>query len=184
MNSLNDIYESLGDSLIRLLTFQSKEVIDTLYKDGVYYADTSKSREKQDYSKDIEQLNGYNPIWCFSPLGYKEENKVTFSKEEFIDGCLFERFRCEMSLNGSEPLNDLYLLEIEIPAKYIKIGLTHNAYSKAVVISQILSSDVLGLYRLYYNQEEEYGWFFPSVNVCNTFREDSLFTEDFKCRNI
>ncbi|MNL91070.1 hypothetical protein D3C81_07980 [compost metagenome] len=168
---------------IRLLSFQSEDVLASLLKDGVYLADTTKSRERRDYSRDIAQLNGSNPIWCFSPVGLKTSVKDKFIKEDFIDGKFFFNFNCEMSTRSPEDLNNKVILEIEVDKSVPKIGLTHNAYIGAVVIPKIAIEDLKGVYRLHYDNEHNTKWFYPDVNVLMC-KEDSLFTSSFSCVKI
>ena len=180
--SLNDIYESLGDTPIRVLSFQSQEVLDILIREGIYYADPTKSRENRFYTEDIKQLNGFNPVWCFSPIGYGEETKFKFEEEDFSNGNLFDRFRCEMSITDGNLLNPKYLLEIEVPAKDIRIGLTNNVYPRAVVIPKIKCENLVGIYRLSYCDGNSANWFYPYVLFLKRYREDSLFKESFQCK--
>lgn len=79
---------------MRLLTFQSQEVIKKILLDGTYFADDSLCRENRDYQADINQLNGFQPIWCFVSTKGRD-----FIYDDFTDGSLLERFRCEMSLD-------------------------------------------------------------------------------------
>lgn len=92
---------------IRILTFQSVEVLNILLNEGEYFANGELARENRNYSDDIRQLNGVQPIWCFSPVGvrhflnpFKENDE--YSAEDFINGSMFDTFRCEMSLNSGE----------------------------------------------------------------------------------
>lgn len=165
---------------IRVLSFQSEDVLAALLKDGMYLADTTKSRERRDYSRDIEQLNGSNPIWCFSPVGLKTKVKDKFIKEDFIDGKLFFNFNCEMSTRSPSDLNNKVILELEVDKNVPKIGLTHNAYIGAVVIPKIDIGALKGVYRLHYISGHKTKWYYPDVNVLMC-KEDSLFTYSFSC---
>lgn len=169
---------------IHLLTFQSKEVLHALLENRIYFADNEKSREKRNYSRDVEQLGGKQPIWCFSPVGIKTLVKDKFSIDDFIDGQLFERFRCEMSLPSREDLGKFYLLEIDTELDLIKPGITHNSYVGAVVIPHIESNNLIGIYNVSYIDDDPVKWYYPDIKVLKVFRDDALFTKDFSCRNI
>lgn len=75
---------------MRVITFQSKDVLNSIIKNGVYFADKDKCREKNDYTSDINQLNGKQPIWVFT--------NPNIDYNGLKSGDLLERWRCEMSL--------------------------------------------------------------------------------------
>ena len=127
---------------MQLLTFQSKEVVEQLAK-GDYFCDRNLHRENRDYCKDIEQLDGYNPIWCFRP-----KQREVFDLDDFKNGNLFERYRCEMSLTQKHGLTEFYMIEFEIDSNLVKLGLTHNAYLYAVVVPYIKKSNVKAIYKM------------------------------------
>lgn len=178
---LNKYYQT-SNTKIRVLTFQSREVLDILLKKGEYNSDIDLSRESRDYSLDIKQLEGANPIWCFSPVGLKTLYLNKFVKEDFLNGSLFDRFRCEMSLPSGESLNDLVLLELEIPTENVKVGLTHNAYVGAVVIPSISLSSLIATYSLEYKDGDGTSYFYPKVKLTTIYSECPLFGCDFTCR--
>lgn len=174
---------------VRLLTFQSREVLELLLRDGSYLADPTKSRERRDYKEDIAQLNGANPIWCFSPIGIRSvftpmKVKDNFSYEDFISGVFFQNFRCEMSLGSGEGLNNLFLLEIECNRKLPKVGLTHNSYIGAVVIPKLELNNLIAVYQLNYVDDDDFKWYYPDVTIINIYKDTPLFKENFSCRKI
>lgn len=67
-----------------LLTVQSKEVIDEIYKNGVYYADINKSyyykKTPNCYKELMNRISGNCPIFTW----YKLEGKQVGIDEEFI----------------------------------------------------------------------------------------------------
>lgn len=169
---------------MRLLTFQSKEVLELLLSETHYYADSTKSREMRDYSQDIEQLNGYQPIWCFSPVGLSSVAKSNiFSECDFKDGSLFDRFRCEMSISKKEVLSSLFLLEVEIDASIPKRGLTHNAYIGAVVIPELIEGNLIAVYKLDYKASGAHKFFYPTLEVLQILKEKPLFPSSFNCKD-
>lgn len=174
---------------VRLLSFQTRDVLETIISKGVYLADSNKSREKRDYSKDVEQLKGCNPIWCFSPVGIRVDFKPLktpgkFSQEDFISGSLFDTFRCEMSLSSGESLNDLVILEIGVDYRQPRIGITHNSYQGAVVIQMIELRDLVAVYTVEYADADDLKWHYPEVMVEKIYKENPLFRSNFLCRKI
>lgn len=127
---------------MHLLTFQSKEVIEQLAK-GDYFCSKDLHRENRDYSEDINQLGGYNPVWCFRP-----KQKEEFDLKDFQNGALFERYRCEMSLSQRQGLTAFYMIELKVDSTLVKEGLTHNAYMYAVVIPYIKKESVVAIYAM------------------------------------
>ena len=159
---------------IKLISFQSKEVLKILKKDKVYRAELGKCRESNDYSEDIEQLGGRNPIWCFK--GVPSE----LTKESFVNGCLFEKYKCEMSVSRKYISN---LICLEINYKGIpKVGITHNDYPGAVVIPELKFEDLSAVYRIeYYAKDVLNSQFFPKVYVLEKFKDNCLFNKTFIC---
>lgn len=131
---------------MRVLTFPSYEVLDAVLTKGIYYADLSKCREKHNYKKDIEQLDGAVPIWCFAPIRQQE-----FEIEDFINGELFQTFKCEMSLTNSDGLFRFFMLELDVLEEEMKTGLSRNDYLGAKIISNISKEMLCAVYRLSYD---------------------------------
>ena len=184
---INNIYKSMGEQKIRLLTFQSKEVLQIIQRDGRYQSDCSKSREgasqKDYYIKDIEQLNGYNPIWGFSPIEMPKITDNKFKSEDFIDGCKFQRFKEEMSCS-SRDINNKYLFEVEVKANKIRRGITHNDCNFAVIFPEIKKNDIVAVYQLHYQPGHPLKWFYCDVNIIEKFRVDTLFKSNFTCHKV
>lgn len=157
---------------MRVLTFQTEDVIQTVLEDGVYYADKQFSRERRDYKLDIEQLNGYHPIWCYAPV-----SDQPFKREDFLDGALFHRFKCEMSLRGN--LSQFPMIELEVADDMLKLGLTHNAYLGAKVFSHIDKSMLKAIYRMSFIDH----WYFPRVFVEKQYAEDILFKDGLQTKD-
>ena len=155
---------------MRVLSFQSGDVINILINKGIYYADCNLSREKQNYIEDIKQLNGYNPIWCFIP-----KNKIGFTKEDFKDGTRLERFRCEMSLDQKIGLTKFYMLELEIDEKDLKHGITHNAYEYAYVTHYIEFNQLKAVYII----QNTNHWYFKKIIKITCYSNDTIFGWEF-----
>lgn len=133
-------HEGVSDS-VRIISFQSRVVLNTLLDKESYYADIEKSREGWDYKEDIEQLNGYNPIWGFAI-------PTKFSQADLYCG-LLEKYRCEMSLNN-KGLSDFVCLELFIPKELLKRGITHNSCYYALVFPYIKSEYLHRVYNINY----------------------------------
>ena len=168
---------------ISVLTFQSQEVLDIILNGEDYNVDYSKCREKHDYTLEKETYGFNNVIWCFSAMGFDTLEPNNFSKEDFINASLFERFRSEMSINFREELNNLVLLELEYNKEELKPGLTHNHCSGVMVVDSLSLDNLKAVYRLEYNDEDDKQWFYPKVYVDRLLSKDTIFTEEFLCGN-
>ena len=138
---------------MRVITFQSKEVVDILLNEDVYFADVTKCREHNDYSEDIAQLGGYCPIWVF----------INIDMNNF--DTLLERWRCEMSLEQHNGLSKFAMLELEIDESRVKTGLTHNSYKYACVIDRIEFKDLSAIYSV----ENTEHWYFKRITLKKCF---------------
>lgn len=150
---------------MRLLTFQSKEVLKTILQNGIYFADNKLCREKRDYQADINQLGGFNPIWCFAST--KETN---FKFDDFTDGVILERFRCEMSLDQEVGLTRFILLEIEVDTKDVFNGITHNAYSGAKIIPSIRIEQLKAVYKVVNTTH----WYYKNIRLLRSYNGDDI----------
>lgn len=113
---------------VKLITFQSKEVLTELLSKGIYYADNSKTRESRDYSEDIEALGGHQPVWCFQipePLDLKK----WYSGNYYLN-----IWNNEMSLGYDTRLRDFEMIELEVEDTVPLKGKTHNDYRHAVIL--------------------------------------------------
>ena len=186
IDSFSNINHS--SSKIRVLSFQSREVLDILLSHQEYHPDYNLSREGRNYKLEKERYGFTDIIWCFSPIGwYNPSNNPRikipgkFSKEDFIDGSKFFNFRCEMSLPDNESLNSLVLLELEYDKEDLKSGLTHNSCSYVYVAPYLNLENLVAVYRLNYDRSREAGWYYPEVFVEKTYKDNPLFESDFLC---
>lgn len=161
--------EDNSPETLRVLSFQSKEVLEILLSTGVYEPVLDKAREGHSYEDDIRQLGGKIPIWCFGPI-----RKDQFVTEDFADGSLFFRFNNEMSLNGTKEFHNFTLLELVLPFKEVKYGLTYNAYLGSKVFSTLKLENLRAVYSLDYTES----WYFPKINLVARFSNDILFEDD------
>lgn len=145
----------------RVVTFQSKEVVDTLLRNEVYLADLSKAREGSICQEDIDNCSGKIPIWVFQHPAF------CFDKVGNHQFCnMLETFRCEMSISS---LNDLYMIELHLDYQP-PIGKAHNGCSLACVIPSISLNEVAGIYKL--NQTE---FFFYDIIPYKLYSSKCLF---------
>lgn len=91
----------------------------------MYRARAELSREGRDYRLERELLNRYEPVWGFIPNSW--------NIEEYFDGEIFERLRCEMSLPQKDSWHGLVILGLLFPKQQVKHGLTYNAAKNVVV---------------------------------------------------
>ena len=149
------------NKLYRVVTFQSKEVVDTLLRNEVYLADLSKAREGSVCQEDIDNCSGKIPIWVFQHPAF------CFDKVGNHQFCnMLETFRCEMSISS---LNDLYMIELHLDYQP-PIGKAHNGCSLACVIPSISLKDVAGIYKL--KQTE---FFFYNIIPYKLYSSNCLF---------
>lgn len=173
-------YEQLGNTPIRMMTFQSDDVAHAVLH-GDHYAIASLSREKRDYKQDIEQLDGHIPIWCISPALMITSVPNRFSVDDMLDAEIFQHARCEMSLCRAEGLEEFTCIEFEIAADKVKRGLTHSAHRMVAVVPYIKTDSLVGMYKLKYDRNREYGWYYPTVTPINLFKDDACFTQITQC---
>ena len=178
---LNNI--NVFDNRIRVLSFQSKDVLCILLEQGIYHPRVSMSRELRDYKKEKEVYGFKDVIWCFSPINCKTIIKDKFTKEDFIDGAKFSSFKCEMSLRTMDCFNDMLLFELEYDKSELKPGLTHNACSYVCVAPQLSIENLKAVYRLNYDRKRKDGWYFPEVFVEQLFSNDTIFKNNFICED-
>lgn len=175
-------FGTIPKNKVRVLSFQSREVLDILLKDKIYHPCHKLSREGRDYKLEKDTYGFKDVIWCFSPVGCKTITPNKFIKDDFINGVKFFNFRCEMSLPSNECLNDLFLLELEYDYYTPKPGLTHNACSYVYVIPELTMDNLVAVYRLNYDRRREAGWYYPEVFIEKIYKRDSLFTSNFICK--
>lgn len=157
---------------MKILTFQSQEVIKNVLLNGIYFSDNKLSRERRDYKADIAQLGGFNPIWCFASTKDRD-----FTSEDFTDGSLLERFRCEMSLNQETGLSAFMLLELDVNENEVFTGITHNAYDGAKVIPSISLDQLIAIYKVVPTTH----WYYKNIRLLTSYgRTDLLFPDGLK----
>ena len=151
---------------MRVITFQSQEVLDILLNNKVYYADNNKSRENNDYTKDIERLNGKSPIWVFNNPDIQVNNTLNYFTPE--------TWRCEMSLGTKHGLENFLCLEFELDKSSLKQGQTHNSYKYAKVVDKLLLKDLCCVYKVSSitdlpKEIKNFDWYFKQFEVIKTF---------------
>lgn len=158
---------------IKVVSFQSAEVLNKLLTDGVFWADAKKSREGRDYRPDIDQL-GCLPVWLFA-----KPDKSSLSKEDFMDGTLLEKCRCEMSLRQDPGLSKFYMLELEIDPQAIKVGLTHNACDWAFVKECFTITELKAVYQVIPTSH----FYYKAIRPLYSYTSKPLFTGLTVCAN-
>jgi hypothetical protein len=123
----------------RVVTFSSKEVIDTLLRNKFYLADINKLREGSICEEDIKACGGKTPIWVFQHPAFCFEGIGT---RQFCD--MMRTFKEEMSVST---LKDYYMIELHL-AKQPPVGVAYNDYTCACVIPEINLDDVAAIYKV------------------------------------
>lgn len=135
---------------MKILSYQSTEVLTILLTNGVYYAEDDKKRENRDYSLDIEQLGGHRPVWGF-------QLAPSHTKELIYTGAMYDTHKCEMTGSYSA-LEGKLLLELEVPDGLIKTGLTHNAYKYSKVFPYIREEWLIASYEINHLDKSRCSW--------------------------
>lgn len=179
-------FKSPSSKKVRVLSFQGKEVVGMLLRGEEYHPSKEFSREGRDYLLEKERYGFEDVIWCFNPLGFRRNrliNEGKFTKDDFLNGSMFEAFRCEMSVYDRVELNDLCLLELEYDIEDVKLGLTHNGCSYVSVVPNLKKENICAVYRLVFKSEGSFiERFMPTLKVIEVFKEDVIFQKDFRCR--
>ena len=142
-----------------VISFQSKDVLDIVKRDGVYVPDLSKCRERRSYEQD-----GGPKVWVF------QFEDMTFNG--FTSGIYFERCRCEMSLNHSSGLSDFIMFELHVDESRLSIGKTHNSSMFAKVMNNLYLEDIAAVYHI---DSSEHWYFKKAVLLERLTDEDILF---------
>lgn len=153
------------------VTFQSTSVLACLTENKIYFADSCRARERREYLEDIKQV-GKQPVWLFA-----NPNRQSLRAEDFEDGTMLERFRCEMSLDQRKGLSSFVMLEIEKPEDAVFVGKTHNACDYAYVTSCIKPEELRAVYKICPTNH----WYFKAVVPVALHRQDALFTHETIC---
>lgn len=146
----------------RVVTFQSKEVVDILMSGKDYYACKELMREGSLCCEDIALCNGQVPIWVFQHPAFKS---TKIGPRQWSD--MLHTFRCEMSVNT---LDGFYMIELALQEQP-PVGNAHNSSSLACVIPCIKMEWVHGIYKI--NSTPH--WYLYAVTPIKLFAEDALF---------
>lgn len=123
----------------RVLSVQSKEVVDNVLNNGIHYCDKGLMREGSIDKRDIEQCGGRIPIWVYQhPL----LQLTDIGAYNFVN--ILTDIRCEMS---APDLDGLYLFELLLDEQPPK-GFAHNDTSLCCVIPCIDKKQVAAIYSL------------------------------------
>lgn len=160
----------LTEPMTKVITFQSGEVVNILLTSGNYSASAELARERRCYSADMNQLGGSVPVWCFKPL-----NNYKFVVDDFKDGILLNKFRCELSLPARNTFYGLVMLELEVPTALLKTGITHNSYDCAVVVPHLTLDMLCAIYRC---SDTKY-FYYKDISIIGSYRGDILFPSGY-----
>lgn len=171
---------------VRVLSFQGKQVVDMLLNGDNYKPIKKFSRENNDYLKEKEAYGFKDVIWCFNPFGFRKgalNTEGVFNKEDFLDGSLFDRFRCQMSIDKYKIYDNLFLLELEYNIEDLRLGLTHNDCSYANVVPSLKKENICAIYKLVFDwKNNKLLNDKPTLVVVKKFKEDVIFDKDFRCK--
>lgn len=153
-------------TIVIVITFQSKDVVEQILKDGIYLSCKCKQREGWKY-KEIEMLGGYNPVWVFG-LGTR-----SFTTDDFTDAYFLNLFKCEMSLNDDvgDALSQFEMVELDVDISLMKQGITHNACRFAYVIPYITVDMLRAVYKISSTDE----WYYPKIDLVSKYQNNILF---------
>lgn len=166
MGDLIEIADSIcsGHRSYRVVTFQSKKVVDILMSGKDYYACKELMREGSLCCEDIALCNGQIPIWVFQHPAFKS---TKIGPKQWSD--MLQTFRCEMSVNT---LNGFFMIELLLQEQP-PIGKAHNSSSLACIVPCIKPEWVRGIYEIQGTSH----WYLYSVNPIKIFADDALFSK-------
>ena len=167
MSNLIEIADSICSvrHSYRVVTFQSKEVVDILLSGKNYYACKELMREGSLCDEDVELCNGQVPIWVFQHPAFKS---TKIGPRQWSD--MLQTFRCEMSVST---LDGLYMIELTLQEQP-PVGHAHNSSSLACVIPCIKTESVRGIYEILSTSH----WYLYAVTPIRLFVEDVLFSKN------
>lgn len=154
----------------RVVTFQSKEVIDILRSKGEYYASKDKAREGSFDNRDIQNCNGNIPTWVFQHPAFALD---TIGVKQFCN--MLQTFTEEMSI---DTLDDLYMIELYLDKRPVK-GIAHNDSSLACVVPSIRLEDVICMYKVSCTSEHIYK-FYDLIPIDINSKYVPLFPDGFR----
>lgn len=138
----------------KCLSFQGEEVYKMLMLGKPYIPLVSKCREST--SSDPK-------VWCFDVTDQ--------DYDKFLTGELFERFRCEMSLDQDSGLENYYMFELCIDRKRLSWSDEHNACSFVFVFDTLYLQDIIAVYKV----RQTVHWYYKSFEIVHLFKEHPLF---------
>lgn len=163
---LTKIADSISNACgtYRVITFQSKEVVDILLSGEDYYACKELMREGSLCHEDIASCNGQIPVWVFQHPAFKS---TKIGPRQWSD--MLQTFRCEMSV---DMLDGFYMIELLLQEQP-PMGKAHNSSSLACIIPCIKPEWIRGIYEIQGTSH----WYLYSVNPVKIFADDVLFSK-------
>lgn len=159
---------------MRVLSMQGKEVWEILQRDKVYHASPKLCREDNNYSKDIEILEGYQPIWCYA------RPEINF--KSMYNGEILEYLRCEMSLEQCNCWDNFVMLELEINRDETHIGDSYNACAYSRIFREITMDMVKAAYTL--KDADVHNPYYKVLTPIYTSCHDVITTVEMNCKTI
>lgn len=160
---------------IHLLSFQSKEVLNTLRFTGEYVPSERWASEPETTQSVVDTL-GYYPVWCFNPLmlGQRMIDRNAFNLMPYM-GCLETAF----PFHRHDISNDLYLYEFKIPTHVIT---EKNSSYSCTMLPKVTFENLVGVYQFYRN-DPDCGYHntakCPYIKVVELFDDDIMTKEDY-----
>lgn len=161
-NEISTAIKDCNHTKYRVVTFQSKDVIEQIINNKVYKADKELSREKNFNKVDFDNCGGNVPIWVFQHPCFKT---TTIGHKQWC--VMLETFRCE---SGLQSLHGMYMIELLLDKQPL-IGVAHNACSLACVIPEINMYDVAAIYQVLKTGH----WYFHKIIPIEVYVGDVLF---------
>lgn len=149
----------------RVVTFQSKEVVDVLLQNELYLADINKLREGSICEEDIKACGGKTPIWVFQHPAFCFEG---IGIRQFCD--MMRTFKEEMSVST---LKEYCMIELHL-AKQPPVGAAYNDYTCACVIPEINLDDVAAIYKVVSSGAN----CIYALDVVKMFKDNTLFKDN------
>lgn len=155
-----------------LLTFQDERDVRCLLAGETYKVGGDLEKHQRRYREDIEQLGGEIPVWAFrSRFG-------RWTKSDLYGGTEIHNMKCESGYDFDR-LQEKLLVEFEKDIGEAKVGKTHNAFHRAVVVDCIKPEEVLAVYRIVF-EGQGVSHFHPRVEVIRIVREGGMLTKNFQ----
>lgn len=144
----------------RIISFQSREVVDILLRGDVYVPDLSKCREPGDYSE-----VGGAKVWVFHFPNLTQSN--------FYDGTIMHTCQEAMAIPGKWGLTQYYMIEMMVDASRLSVPKWHTACPYVEIMDTASLSDVVAIYTVHPTSI----WYFTQLKPFAIIQADALFPD-------